>query len=59
MGWLRVVVGVGLLWLLSIVVAVAGLELAHRTVLAKERAAAMQAAGEKASALSVRVRPTL
>jgi hypothetical protein len=37
MGWRRVVIRVGILWLLSIVGAAAGLELAHRIVLSGER----------------------
>ena len=37
MGWLRVVIRVGVLWLLSIVVAVAGMEFAHRLILVSER----------------------
>jgi hypothetical protein len=37
MAWVRVVVGVGIAWLLSLVVTVAGLELAHRMVIATER----------------------
>jgi hypothetical protein len=32
MGWLGVVIRVGVLWLLSLVVAIAGMELGHRMV---------------------------
>jgi len=55
MGWLRVVIRVGVLWLLSIVVAVAGMELAHRVVLGIERGTtAVQGIEGKASAVSFR-----
>ena len=37
MRWLRYVIRVGVLWLISIVVTVAGLELAHRSLMASER----------------------
>jgi len=37
MAWLGVVLRVGILWLLSLVVAFAGLQLAHRMVIATER----------------------
>jgi hypothetical protein len=51
MGWLRMVVGVAVLWLLSIVVTIAGLEIAHRSVLAAEhRASGSHARGSISSA---------
>ena len=39
MGWLRVVIRIGAFWLLSIVGAAAGLQLAHRMILSTERRA--------------------
>jgi hypothetical protein len=39
MRWLRFVITVGVLWLISIVVTVAGLELAHRSIVESERGA--------------------
>ncbi|HXU01658.1 MAG TPA: hypothetical protein VN903_11735 [Polyangia bacterium] len=53
MGWLRLVIRVGALWLLSIVVSVAGMELAHRMILATEGATTAQANRETASAVSL------
>jgi len=37
MEWLRYVLGVGIAWLMSIVIAIAGMELGHRIVLATTR----------------------
>lgn len=37
MGWVRVIVRVGVAWLMSLVVAAIGMELARRVVLATER----------------------
>jgi len=54
MGWLRLVLGVGIAWLVSIVIVVACLELAHRAVLATERDETAEPTAQKASAVSVR-----
>ncbi|HEY7371002.1 MAG TPA: hypothetical protein VIF57_02410 [Polyangia bacterium] len=54
MRWLRVVIGVGVLWVISIVVTVAGLEIAHRSILAAEHGAATQPSGDLASVVSRR-----
>lgn len=43
MGWLRIIGRVGILWLLSIVAAVAGMEFARRLVLATENRPTTQA----------------
>jgi len=53
MGWLRVVVRVGVLWLLSLVVAAAGMELARQIVLATDRARTGQATRSKVPAVFV------
>jgi hypothetical protein len=52
MGWLRIIGRVGILWLLSIVVAVAGMEFARRLVLATENRPTTQATTADPSAIS-------
>ena len=54
MGWLRAVIRVGALWLLSIVVTVAAMELAHRMILAGERGMTAHAVRRDAPAVSFR-----
>jgi hypothetical protein len=54
MGWLRVVIRVGVLWLLSIAVTAAGLELAHRATPAIESSRTAHALHRNAPAVSFR-----
>jgi hypothetical protein len=51
MGWLRVVIRVGVLWVASIVVAVVGLELAHRMTVAIARGTEAEAIGGRSPAV--------
>ena len=53
MAWLRFMARVGVLWLMSLIVAVAAMELAHRMVLAIDRGATTEATEGEASAVSV------
>ena len=54
MGWSRVVIRVGVAWVLSLVVSAIGLELAHRVALATDRntTASSSAADRSAAAIS-------
>jgi hypothetical protein len=53
MGWLRVVIRVGVMWLLSIAVSFAGMELAHRMILASERGTTAHVSTQERSAVTV------
>jgi hypothetical protein len=58
MGVLRVVIRIGILWVISLVVAVAGMALGHRIVTATDRGEAARATPEATSAISVGDEPT-
>jgi hypothetical protein len=52
-GWTRFIARVGVLWLMSLVVAIAVMELGHRMVLSIDHVATPEATEEQASAVSV------